>query len=129
MVKIFVNRSTYAFWRHSNFSIEKTPIAFLGFNWAGNTILTNTLYEFFQLLSLGVDHLGYAVHFSPEWIDYISTSDETLYFRAWLQSELNVLQPKDPIKIIEEAKNNHPDFGKWIESKTGIPLEQLPRPP
>jgi hypothetical protein len=121
--------STYAFWLYKDFPIESAPVIFLGTDYSGDTILANLLEDFFGLLSLGIDELGYAVHFPPDWLNHISYAPETVRFRKWLQSKLGISMPSDPIAIVDNAKRNHPDFGKWIEEKTGIAPEKMTRPP
>lgn len=117
--------SVYSFWLYKDFHIEKAPIVFTGCTWAGNTILANSLKEFLELLSLGVDELGYAVHYPQKWLSGISHSPDTIHFRNWLETTIGISMPSDPLKIVSDAKDSHPDFGKWIEERTGISPEKL----
>jgi len=120
--------SVYSFWMYKDFPIEKAPIVFTGWSWIGNTILANSSDEFLSLLSLGIEELGYAVNFPPDWATQISYDPETELFRNWLQENLGISMPSDPLKIVSDAKNSHPDFGKWIEEKTGIPPQKMKKP-
>lgn len=118
--------SVYAFWMYDDFPLDKAPIVFIGKNWAGNTILANSFEEFLALLSLGIEELGYVIHFPPDWPKKPArNAAETANFREWLASELGILVPTDPAKIVIDAKESHPDFDRWIEEKTGYPPEEM----
>jgi len=121
--------SEYSFWMYKKFPIKKCPIVFTGATWWGNTILANSLYEFLSLLSLGVDRLGYAVHYPPDWLDHISDDIETRKFRDWLYSNFKIDVPSNPLEIVENAQKSNPDFGKWIEKVSGLPPEKSKKPP
>jgi len=120
--------SVYSFWMYKCFPIEKTPIVFTGWSWIGNTLLANSLDEFLSLLSLGIEELGYAVNFPPDWVTQISYDPETLLFRNWLHENLGVSMPSDPLKIVKGAKNSHPDFDKWFEERVGFPPQKMKKP-
>lgn len=118
--------SSYAFWNYENKDdLFNVPIVFMGKSWAGNTIMANNYKEFLQLLTLGVEDLGYICHY-PEDLLTLSTNEKNITdFRKWLLKNFNIKIPKNPELIINNAKNSHPDFTKWIENRTGYKPEKL----
>jgi hypothetical protein len=105
----------YAYWLYDEKDITTAPIVFLGSEGTDNKVVANSLEEFLMLLTVGADGTGYAgYNLKAEW--YVPPPENRLAkFREWLAG-LGIY-PGDAKTIVDNAKQSHPDFDRWIEEK------------
>ena len=106
--------SLYAFWLLNNRDLETAPIVFLGSEGSGNTVLSDNLRDFFSLLAIGQEELGFAVE-SPGWHQKQVPDENTQQFRNWLKSSFDIEEPEGGEAFVAQAKSKHPDLQTWIE--------------
>lgn len=117
------NGSRYGFWLYTDFILSDAPVIFFDFEGVRCTLIANSFVDFLSLLSLGVEELGYAIQEDSDWSNPQIFNENTLKFRHWLNTELQILPPEDPHGIISNARKAHPDLTLWLEAKTGVHIK------
>ncbi len=107
--------SFYCYWLYPGKTIKDAPIVYLSSEFEGSTVIANDAAEFLSLLATNRDYSNYGngegSHFNDPEEDY---EEESADFCAWLKEKHNILPAENPDKILETAKENHPDFQAWL---------------
>ena len=105
--------SLYALWLYPGRTIGNAPVVFLGSEGTDCNVIADGLPQFFSLLALGADELGFEISWGE--IQLAETPAQRLgEFREWLKSSFGIEQPFDPIAMVKECQMHHPDFEAWL---------------
>ena len=105
--------SSYGFWTYGGRNLHNAPIAFLGSEGTGLTVLADSVDGFLSLLAVGEDEMGFAAPFLTE---PPSPSAGLLAFRHWLQDEHDISPATYPAVNISLAVRKHPDLQAWLRA-------------
>ncbi len=105
--------SLFGLWLYEGRTTENAPIIYLGGEGEGTTVLANSFTEFFSILATNRDYEPFDGAFCNEEEE---NKPENRKFRKWIKDKFNITPAKDPMKIVEAAKKNHPDLIEWIKS-------------
>jgi hypothetical protein len=105
--------SSYGYWLYEGRSLEDAPIVYLGSEGVGWTVLANSLDEFFSLLAVGEEEIGFAAPMLSEPEDI---PENLLVFRRWLQQKWRIIKPNYPAVNIAKAVRRHPDLQDWLSA-------------
>ena len=105
--------SLYGIWLYDDRTSVNAPIAYLGGEGEGTTLLASTWKEFLSILAANQEWEP----FDKKFFDATDNNEaQNANFRAWLKSAHGITPAKDPMAIMKKAKKEHPDFDKWLAS-------------
>jgi hypothetical protein len=88
---------------------------FLGSEGTDNCLLAGSLRDFFALLAIGADELGFAASWgNVEQAD--PPAPRLNAFRLWLDKSFGIVVPEAPNDLIASARATYPDFEAWISA-------------
>jgi len=91
--------SLYGYWWHDHQALDAAPIVYLDSEATGNTVLTDTLDEFLELLTLGpkLADLG------KGWPEIAEEAEATRRYRSWLRDEAGITTVADLAAFVQRA--------------------------
>ena len=92
--------SLYGFWRVDGAGLERAPIVYLNHESTGNAVLAQHLDEFLALLGIGKAEIGRV----DGWSEQSAPCDDLDDYRDWLQRELELAPPADPLAVVKAAQ-------------------------
>lgn len=110
----------YVLWCYDGRSPANAPVAYLGGEGEGNTVLSDSLDAFFELLGTGASWGPYDQHFyPPQDGDDLEEGEGPPAFRAHYRQEWG--EPKAASAIRDAACAAHPDFETWVMAQCAVP--------
>ena len=109
----------YSFWLYEGRNLRNAPIVYFGSEGERFAVLANSIKDFFRLLMLGIEEVGYNAEVS-NWQKFVSETPAINGFREWAYERYGLSIPSNPIEIISSARGKHPDFEMWLIEKGGL---------